>query len=441
VPEDREVEGAVTFTQGLGALVRTVLVPPRTKVERNTYFLYVEIIFASILSVAGSFNGAFIIHAGGSNTLVGLLSSIPSLVAMFLYIPSARILEKQSRQVVWIVISLLLSRLGYLAIPLLPFFMHSHVPEATVGILIAMTVPSVFFSTAWSPMLAEVIPTRSRATVLAWRSILSSATIAPLIYLAGRWLDRGSFPVNYQWLYLVSFLAGAYSVYLVSRIRIEPAKPQEPAAQAIGEHKEPWLKALQSALLENRGFMRIIVNTLLFDLGAWLVGPLYIIFFVRQLGATDGWLGLQGAVAYVGVIVGYWLWRKIIRRVGESKSLLMALPVYSAYAILVALVPNLTFILFAEFLVNAIGPGVNLSHSVMFLEMLPEGKKHSSTAIYSTIMNIGAFVCPLLGVAISARIGVVPTLFIGGALRCAGAGLFYLFPIRGSGTKPLPAVP
>jgi len=88
-----------------------------------------------------------------------------------------------------------------------------------------------------------------------------------------------------------------------------------------------------------------------------------------------------------------------------------------------------------------ISSGVNLSHGVMFLETLPEGKKHSATAIYCTIMNIVAFVCPLLGVAISDRIGVVPTLFIGGALRCAGAGLFYLFPIRGSGTKPLPAVP
>ena len=420
------------FIQGLKALVRTVFVPPRTRDERNTYFLYMEIIFASILSVAGSFNAAFILRSGGSNTLVGLLSSIPALVATFFYIPSARILEKQPRQVAWIVGSLFLSRLGYLLIPLLPLLLRSCVPEATVGILIAMTIPSVVFSTAWSPMLTEVIPARSRATVLSWRSILSSGAIAPLIYLAGLWLDHGTFPANYQLLYVVGFIAGAYSVYLVSRIRMKPAADQEAPAKEkdIQPAKERWLETLKSAIYGNRGFTRIVVNTLLFDLGAWMVGPLYIIFFVRQLGATDSWLGLRGTAAYVGVIVGYWLWRRVIRRIGEGRSLLIALPVYSAYAIMVALVPNLTFILFADFLVNAIGPGVNLSHSMMFLEMLPEGKKLNSTAIYSTVMNIGAFVCPLIGVAISDRIGIVPTLLIGGALRYVGAGLFYIFPIK-----------
>jgi len=304
--------------------------------------------------------------------------------------------------------------------------------------LIAMTIPSVVFSTAWNPMLAEVIPARSRATVLAWRSILSSGTIAPLIYLAGRWLDHGVFPANYQWLYVIGFIAGTYSVYLVSRIRMRPAAAQGAPAKKEGSQpaKGNWLQTLKSTLSENRGFTRIVVNTLLFNLGAWMVGPLYIILFVRELGATDGWLGLQGTVAYVGVILGYWLWRRFIRRIGEGRSLLIALPVYSAYAILVALVPNLTFILFADFLANAIGPGVNLSHSILFLEMLPEGKKHSFTAVYSTIMNIGAFICPLIGVAIANRIGVIPALLIGGVLRCAGAGLFYLFPIKESRKQP-----
>ena len=38
----------------LDTLRRRVLVPPRTMVERNTYFLYAEVIFASLLGAAGS---------------------------------------------------------------------------------------------------------------------------------------------------------------------------------------------------------------------------------------------------------------------------------------------------------------------------------------------------------------------------------------------------
>jgi len=404
---------------------------PKTSEERSIFYLYVEVMFAGILAAAGAFNGAYVLRAGGSKTLVGLLSSLPSLVAVFLFLPSARILEKKAHYGPWVVGSLFLARVGYLLIPLLPFFTTRYVPELTVTILVAMTAPSVFFSTGWSPLLSDVIPPRSRANVLAWRNILSSATIAPLTYLFGRWLDRGTFPHNYQWLYAIGFIAGAISVYFCSRIQITE---QTPSARGCAERlavKPSWIEALRTAAQENPRFLRIIINTFLFDLGAWLVGPLYIVLFVRSLGASDSWIGLHTMLAHVGVVVGYWVWRRIIYRIGEAKTLLIALPLASTYAFMVGLVPNLTFILFAGFLINVFNPGVGLSHGVIFLDLLPEGKKHGATALYSVVMHMGAFVAPLVGVAISDRIGIIPTLFIGGTMRFIGALLFYLFPIKG----------
>jgi MFS family permease len=429
--------------QRLDVLRRRVLVPPRTMVERNTYFLYAEVIFASILGAAGSFNAAYILRMGGSNALIGLLSSIPSLVAMFSYIPAARILERQTHLMPWIVRSLLASRAGYVLILTLPLFLHRYVPELTVAILVAMTLPAVLYSTGWSPMLSEVIPPRSRANVLAWRSILASAAVAPLIYGAGLWLEHGPlaqrFPANYQWLYAIGFLGGACSVYLVSRMRMEPKAP--PASAQGARAREGWLATLRSALTDNPGFKRIVVNTLLLNLGAWLVGPLYIIFFVRKLGATDGWIGLNGTLANIGVIVGYWIWRRIIHRTGEAKALLIALPLSGIYPFMVALWPNLSFILFAGFLINVTAPGVNLSHGVIYLGLLPEGKKHASTAIYSTVMNIGAFISPLIGVALADRIGIPTMLLIGGGMQLAGAALFYVFPVLGTGGHLNPVHP
>jgi MFS family permease len=411
--------------------------------ERNVLYLYVEVIFAGLLAAAGSFNSAYILRLGGSRELVGLLSSIPALVAIGLYIPSARVLERKKRQGPWIVGSLMLARSGYLGILALPLVLGNLLPEMTVGILVAMTVPSVFFSTGWSPMLSDVIPERSRATVLAWRSILSSATIAPLVYLFGLYLDRGTFPNNYQWMYAVGLIGGVVSVALVSRIKIperEQGAPKGAAPAPASEEVKPhsWRRALDDLRQTNRGFVRIITNTLLFDLGAWTVGPLYIIFFVRELGAPDSWVGLHSTLAHIGVVAGYWVWRRIIKRTGENRAMFIALPMVSLYAFMVALVPNLNFILFAGFLINLLAPGVNLSHGVLFLRLLPMERRHTWMAIYSTVMNVGAFVCPLIGVAISNVIGIVPTLLIGGAMRLAGAMLFYLFPVIDEGALKLP---
>jgi MFS family permease len=413
---------------------RRVLVPPSTTTERNIYFLYSEVIFASILGAAASFNGAYILRLGGSNTLIGLLSSLPSLVAMLSYIPSAHILERQTRLMPWIVWSLFIGRAGYVLILSLPFFMHHFVPEITAAILVLMTLPNVVFSTAWNPLLSDVVPPRSRANVLAWRSILASATVAPLIYVVGLWLERGplahSFPGNYQWMYAIGFLAGVCSVYLVARIRMADASPRAESASTNASARGAWLATLRTTFTENLGFRRIVVNTLLLNLGAWMIGPLYIIFFVRNLRATDGWIGLNGTLANIGVIVGYWLWRKIIHRTGEARALLIALPLASVYAYMVALWPNLSFILFAGFFINVTSPGLNLSHGLIFLDLLPAGKKHTSTALYSTIMNIGAFISPLIGVALANRIGIQTMLLIGGTLQLAGALMFYLFPVR-----------
>ena len=154
------------------------------------------------------------------------------------------------------------------------------------------------------------------------------------------------------------------------------------------------------------------------------------IFFVRQLGATDGWIGLNSTLANIGVVSGYWVWRRIIHRLGEARCLLLALPLASLYPFMVSFFPNLPFILFAGFFINLVSPGVGLSHSMIFLELLPEGKKHTFTAIYSAVMNMGAFVGPLIGVAVSNVIGIPNTLLIGGTMRLLGAVLFYVHPIK-----------
>jgi Na+/melibiose symporter-like transporter len=427
------------FLDRLRYWVRQVFVPPRTTTERNIYYLYIEIVFVSLLSVAGSFNSAYILRSGGSNTLVGLLSSLPSLVAMLLFIPAAQVLERKKNYMPWLWGSLLLTRAGYVVILLLPFLLPRYVPELTVAVLVAMTAPSVFYSVAWSPMLSEVVPARSRSTVFSWRSILNSAIIAPLVLITGRALEatQGHFPRNYQVMYLIGFLGSAASVYLISHIR--PPDDRSTPAPTATTGRGQWLTTLRAAMRENPRFGRIVANTLLFDFGAWFLGPLYIIFFVRQLGATDGWIGLNSTLANIGVISGYWVWRRIIRRLGEARCLLVALPLASVYPFMVALLPNLPFILFAGFFINLTSPGVSLSHSMIFLELLPEGKKHTFTAIYSTVMNIGAFVGPLIGVAVANAIGIVPTLLIGGTMRLSGAALFYLYPIKDTRAQAQPS--
>jgi MFS family permease len=302
-----------------------------------------------------------------------------------------------------------------------------------VWLLIAISVPSTFFSAGFNPLLADIIPERDRARVFANRNIIASAGIALLTLAAGRWLEGAAqtrwaaFPVNYQILYIVGFLGSMVSMAYLLRIKVPASKVVR--GQPRPRTGKPSLAQLKFMFRENRDFVRIIANTLVFDLGAWLVGPLYIILFVRELGASDGWIGLNSTLANVGVVVGYALWRRWIRRLGYSRTLLISIPLGASYAFLVALFPNLTLILVWGILINLINPGINLSHFNILLKLCPEERRASYIAIYATVMNAGAFVGPMIGVTLAGLWDVRTVLLIGGGVRLAGALLFHIFRI------------
>jgi hypothetical protein len=412
----------------------------RTETERNIWYLYVEVFWAGIFMAAVAFNATYALRLGASNTLIGWLSSLPSLLAMAVLVPAARFLESKDDRAPWMRGSLFIGRLAFLGAAMAPWVFPRHAAEAVVAVLILRTIPMHFFSAGFSPMLADVIPVRDRAVVMANRSIISSATVAVCTFLFGKWMDAAAsipwagFPVNYQVVYIIGAVAGVLSSYFVSRIQLPETAVVVRARSGIRTQRRPKVGNLRATLRtmaqENRGFVRIVVNTFVFNLGAWLVGPLYMIFFVKQLGASDGWVGLNTTMAHVGVIAGNVIWRRLVDRLGAGRALRTAVPMAASYAFLVSLFPNLNLILLWGVLINLINPGVNLSHVSTLYTLCPPERRASYMALYATIANVGAFVAPMVGVALSNVIDIRWLLLIGGAIRLAGAGMFHLLKIE-----------
>ncbi len=67
--------------------------------------------------------------------------------------------------------------------------------------------------------------------------------------------------------------------------------------------------------------MRITLNTLLYAVGLWAISPIYTLYFIRTLGASNGWLGLLGSISSLSTIFGFAFWKWLMERWGESKTL------------------------------------------------------------------------------------------------------------------------
>jgi hypothetical protein len=413
----------------------------RNATERNIWYLYLDVFWAGIFMAAVAFNAPYALRLGASNAMIGWLSSIPPLLAMAVLVPAARFLETQTDRSPWLRWSLFAGRVAFVGAALAPWILPRYAAELVVAVLIFRTIPMNIYTAGFSPLLADVIPPRDRAFVIANRAIIMSATVAICTFLFGRWMDAANaiawaaFPVNYQVVYLVGTVAGLLSTYYVGHVRM-------PESVVIRERRDGprlrlprlprfdhlWPNA-QRMIRDNRTFVQLIINTLVFDFGAWMVGPLYMIFFIRQLNATDGWVGLNTTMAHIGVIGGNVIWRRVAQRVGTDRSLLMAVPVAVIYPFLVSLFPNLTLILFFGVLISLINPGVTLSHTTTLYTLCPPERRASYLAIYATISNVGAFVAPMLGIALSGLMEIRWVFVIGGSIRLIGALLFHIFKI------------
>jgi MFS family permease len=413
---------------------------PRGEVERNIQLLYFDVFFAAIFMAVMAFNATFVLRLGASNQMIGWLSSIPSLFAMLMMIPAARFLERKLHQAPWINWSLFIGRLMFLGVALVPWLTDHLQAEIIIWILILRSIPMNFFSAGFSPMLANVIPARDRARILGNRSIINSAVVALSTFLFGKWLDAGTalswatFPFNYQVMYLLGAVAAVLSAYFVSRIKIPSSKViKRQQKTKVGKISKRTFKTFKSNLSvmfrDNQKFVRMVINTLVFNLGAWFVMSLYTIFFIKELHASDGWVGLNTTLANIGVILGNIIWRRIISKVGDNRALLLSLPMAASYALLVAIFPNLNLILIWGILINLINPGVNLSHYNILVELCPKDRLASYMAVFSTVMNIGAFVSPILGIALSEVMDIRWVLFIGGGIRLLGALMFYFWKV------------
>jgi Na+/melibiose symporter-like transporter len=405
------------------------------KDTRNAYYLVVEIFWASLLAAAASFNSAYAIRLGAANVEVGLLSSLPALFALLVSIPAGVFLQARSRRKPWIIASLAVNRLSYLLIILIPFLQFAGLSHGsmTVWVLVIASIPAHFFNVGFIPMLAEVTSEERRAAVFSARNIVYNASYSICTFLFGMWLNQVQFPGNYQIMFLVGFAASCFSTLALLKIEVPDATSvSKPAGLVDTFHKQ--VDTFREALTEHPEFIRITRNTLLHGLGLWLAGPLYVLYFVKTMKADDGWLGLQGTVLSAATILGFILWRRLLKLWGEQVTLKRTIVCAGIYPILAGLLPSLNLILGAVALNGLIAPGINLSHFNILLKVTPEANRPGYTALYITIVNLGAFVCPLIGVAIAGLIGTGPTLVLCGALSIIGSTSFWVWPVQAEKT-------
>lgn len=405
---------------------------PSPSQARNWTLVQIDSVFVGAVSASGTFLPVFFIRLGATGTEVGLLTALPAVTAFALAIPFGRWLQSRGDIVPWY------SRLrlaGWLSFALMAGASAVLPSAQAVPVMLAIwalgSLPSTAGLVAFPIVMDGAAGPAGRFDLLGRRWAIAGVATAVSVALGGQLLNLLPFPTNFEALFVGVSLAGVGSFLLSRRIVLSDQPHRADAAATVAG---PRFRGLAELVRGQRAFVRYELRALVFTAGIALAAPLLPLFYVNEVHAPDGWIGIIGASQSAGAVLGYVVARRIsLRRTGASV-LLPSLLVVALVPATQALLDLLPLIAVVAFVSGIAAAGAQLALFDRLMDAIPRQHGVTFSSFDQSLQNLALIVGPNVGGLLAATVGVRPGLVAAGAvIGCA----FVLFAVD-AGVRPRP---
>ena len=390
---------------------------------RNKRYVQIDAVGVGTAGAASQFLPVFLTRLGATPVQVGLLTSMPGITGFFLALVVGRFLQRQKNVVPWFSLSRLLVISAYALTGLVPFFVPEDILIPVILMIWALaTLPQTMVAVGFSVVMNAVAGPEGRYDLMSRRWSILGITTAITVAIAGQFLDRVNFHLNYQLLFLGLSLGGLVSYYFSSRIQIADIEPSTVASKGSlisGAREYYQLVSQQPA------FVSFTLKRFVYLFGITLATPLFPLYFVRELDATDAWIGLLYTAQTAVLVVGYFYWTRQSRRRGSRFVLLVNTFFVALYPGLVALTSNQTLIFVLATAVGVFQAGIDLVFFDELMKTIPIRYSPTFVSLAQSITYLSFILAPLLGTYLSEHIGLSGALIFSTVIRLLGFLLFY----------------
>jgi hypothetical protein len=395
-----------------------ILLRAATRGERNQRAVLIDAIGVGITAGVGSFLSVFLLRLGATNFQVGLLTAMPALTGMLLAIPIGEFLSRRRFIVPWFATSRFFVLSCYVLTGLVPFFFTNQAPWVIIAIWALATIPQTLVSVAFTVVMGTVAGPGGRMALMSRRWAILGLTNSVTVLIVGQLLERYNFPLNYQIVFIGSAVGALVSFVFSSSIKLPPVDVplvQQPLGETLRHHSQ--------RLRNNRRFVNFTISQFVFRWGLALAIPLFPIYWVRNLQASDQTVSLINSTTTFVTMIAYFVWARVAQRRGGRWVLLVSAFGVSWYPLLTAMTQRADLLPLWAGMAGFFSAGIELVFFDVLLSTCPADQQASYVGMYQTTVYMAAFLAPLLGTALSGLIGIVPVLIAATAIRLIGFGL------------------
>jgi Na+/melibiose symporter-like transporter len=392
--------------------------------RENFRYVQIDAIGIGLASAAAPFLPVFLTRLGATTLQVSLLTVMPGVTGLFLALVVGRFLQSRHNIVPWFSAARLLVISSYALTGIVPFIIPANYAITAILVIWAFaTLPQTMVAIAFSVVMNAVAGPEGRYDLMSRRWSILGLTTAITVAIAGQILDRIDFPLDYQIVFLGLSLGGLISYYFSSRITlpdIEP--PPHKSGLSLAQNLRAYIQLVSS----ERAFVSFAVKRFVYFSGVALAAPIFPIYFVRVVNASDAWIGFINTVQTALMLVGYYLWTRQSRRRGSRLVLLSTTLGMSLYPALVSMTSHVGMITLYAGMAGIFQAGLDLVFFDELMKTVPIQYSATFVSLAQSMQYLSSIAAPLMGTTLANQIGLSGALLVSAGLRFAGFGLFAL---------------
>ena len=393
--------------------------------RKNFRYVQFDAVGVGLASAAAPFLPVFLARLGASNLQISLLTTMPAIAGFMLAIPLGRLLQGQRKIVPWFSGSRLAVLSSYAMTGLVAIFIKqpSNLIPAILIIWAVATIPQTLLSISFSVVMNAVAGPTGRFDLMTRRWSTLGLTTTITVFMIGQLLDRVGFPINYQIMFIGLSIGGLVSFYCASRITLKDTEPPPVSADAGTRNR---IANYLGRINKERPFKSFLVKNFVYLTGVALGAPLFPIYFVRQIHASDSWIATINIAQTAVMIIGYFFWSQQSRSRGSHVTLLWTTCGLSFYPVLTAITGMPWMIAIYAGIAGIFQAGCDLVFFDELMKTIPVEYSATFVSFAQSIQYIPAIAAPVIGSFLADRIGISAALIISGGIRFIGFILFLL---------------
>ncbi|WML39443.1 MFS transporter [Neobacillus sp. OS1-2] len=380
------------------------------------------------VNLAGNFFPIFAIAIlGASNYQVGLISSLPPLMALGMTIPAAIVLNRLQQQKKTVALSVFWARILFLLLAGVVYIHSSYQAWAFLLIIAFMNIPGTISTIGWQTLISGIIDEDRRGAFFSDRNRLVTIVGMVTTLLIGIFMKKQTeHALAYQVLFVIAFLFGLLEVFFLM-------KHKEKAESTSGLAKKN--SSMDWSIFHDKGYKWFLITALCFNFSWQMAWGLFNIYNVKYAHATILWISIFSVANQLVQVFSFPLWKKLAEAKSNTLMLVWVAAGMATAPFLTVLSTNLVYLTFVQMTSGFFVSGTTLLLFNLLLEKSPNEKKTYCITTYNVLLSFVAFIAPQIGIWLLEVSGMQTSLGINSLLRLVSAFVFLLMYLKFRDTK------